>query len=109
MAIGVIHGGRARLLAREHDELGAFASPGNVLNLVVEDWDEGPVLTLVDPDELQGVLTVVALARRVVEVLCPDKYSFARWRWQYLNILRLWTCYIEFWSLQIAVQVIDIY
>lgn len=67
------------MLTREHNELRAVGSPGNILYLVVEDRDESPVLSLVDPDELKGVLTIVAFAGRVVEILCPDKYSFSGW------------------------------
>lgn len=99
LAIGVVHGGGAGLLAGEYDELRAVARPGDVLHLVVEDGDEGTVLALVDPDELEGVLTVVAFAGRVIKILCPYKYGLPRWRWQNLYILRLWACNVELWPL----------
>jgi len=67
------------LLTREHNELRAVGSPGNILYLVVEDRDESPVLSLVDPDELKGVLTVVAFACWIIEILCPHKHSFSGW------------------------------
>ena len=79
LAIAVVHSSGGRLLTREHNELRAVGSPGNILYLVVEDRDESPVLSLVDPDELEGVLAIVAFAGRVVEILCPDKYSFSGW------------------------------
>lgn len=109
LAIGVVHGGGAGLLAGEHYELRAVACPGDVLHLVVEDGDEGTVLALVDPYELEGVLTVVAFAGRVIKILCPHKYGLPRRGRQNLYILRLWACNVKLWPLQVAVQIIYIH
>jgi hypothetical protein len=108
LSIHVVQGGGGWLLAGHHDEFLAVWGPDHILDLVVKHWDEVPILALVDPDILQGVLSVVALARGVVQILGPDQDGMPRWRRQNLDVLSPWTRDVELWSLQGAVEVVDI-
>lgn len=63
LTIQIVHRGHGRLLPGDNDELLAILRPLDILDLVIENRDELPILALMDANVLQGVLSVVTLAR----------------------------------------------
>ena len=66
LTIHVVHCSCGWLLSRNNYELLTWRCPYNILNLVVKDWDEMSILSLVDSHILKRVLSIVTLARWIV-------------------------------------------
>lgn len=103
LTIHVVHSGSGWLLSRNYDELLTWRCPYNILNLVVKDWDEMSILSLVDSYILKRVLSIVALARWIVQILGPNENSVSWWCRKHLDILSLWTSNVKLRSLQCTV------
>lgn len=108
LSIEIVKRGTCRLLARNHDELLSVRRPLHILNLVVENRNEFPILSLVDTDVLQRVLSIVTLPRRVVLVLGPNENGVSRGRRNNYDVVCSWTRDIELGSLKITVQIVHI-
>ena len=65
----VIEGGYCGLHARDDNESLSVWDPNNIMNHVVEDWDKRPCLSPLQLNILACMLTIVAFAGRVNEVL----------------------------------------
>lgn len=107
--IQIVHCSHGRLLPRDDDELLAVLGPLHILNLVIKHRDKFPIFPFVNSNVLEGVLTVIAFARRVGLVLRPDEDRVARRCWNYQNIICPRTSDVELWPLEITVQIIYVY
>ena len=102
LALAVIQGRRCRLLSRDYYEFFAVWGPLYILNLIIECRNESPGLSLVYFYILERVLSVIALAGGVVQVLGPHEDRVAGRRGQDLNVLGPRTSDVELWPLQLT-------
>ena len=103
LTIHVVHSSCGWLLSRNNDEFLTWRCPYNILNLVVKDWDEMSIFSLVDSHILKRVFSIVTLARRIVQILGPNENSMSWWCGKHLDILSLWTSNVKLGSLQCTV------
>ena len=109
LTINVVHSCSGWLLSRNNNEFLSGRSPNYVLDLIVKDRNEMSILSLVDPHILKRVLTIVTLARRVIEILRPNENSVSRWGRKHLDILSFGTSNIELGSLECTIEVINVH
>lgn len=83
-------------------------SPLNVLNLIVKNRNKVAILAFMNSNILKRVFSVVALARRIIEVLRPYQNGVSSWCRKNLDVLSFWARNVELRSLESAVQIIDI-
>jgi hypothetical protein len=67
------------------------------------------IFAFVNSNILKRVFSVVALARRIIEVLRPNQNGVSSWCRKNLDVLSSWACNVEFRSLKSTIEIIDVH
>lgn len=109
LTIQIVHRSHCWLLTRDNNELMPVLCPLDILNLVVENWNELSILAFMNSNILKSVLSIITLSSSISLILGPNENCMSRRSWNYLDIVSSWTSNVKLWPLKITVQVVDIY